>query len=1107
MAESEVNKAESVSKTQWDDMPKDKLINQVQKQLILLKKVKLKCDDLTHANAALEANLKSQNDLKTHLTTLQSENSSLKSEFTKLEQDNFNQNTKIKSLSEQLECVLMKEETANATFNCLQSEIHTLQDQNQNLIREIEVLNTARDDALTLLKSREQELKFSFEQELSEMKLKVDLLTKSQLELQTLNVEREDQLKRFNELLNLNSELEKRVIYLESELKQSADLLRIQSNDHDSKLKEYEKLTLDSELLQTQITEYQTRMSDIDSVADDLSSSIGVSINNSDTVNKLKACLAVYASSRSNSTEEDDVVRNMANKIADLENANYQFDEKIRQSINNFEILQMKVDSVDRKTAVQSSSVSIQTDSYVEEQVEDVDANRTVKVETAESQVQVTLEQINDGIDVDTQTVQTLTADSFTEMSSTELKDDLQVQIVRKTLEDGSSQTELTEEVNERVEAAKESAALVFKADSAEIERKLKEANELVGKYKTVAVKAKREVAELKKKISDLSSELQMMTNDRNSCQTRLESVTVQLATVTKDRLATENSNKSLQSQLASEKEKLKNTNLKLDQALKEANKSNLISLEIADYEKLVGELNKQIENKDLERNKLVFEIDAQKQATKALEIEIKELEMQNKQSEERAEQLKSFTGKLKEDISSLRNEEREWKTKESFKIAQQEAASQEIESYKIQLSELVNENGNIRESNRVLQEAYQKVLRSSESRVASLTKELQTVKEEFSSCQSEYENYKIRVHSVFKQQKKNAVTGADENVKSEEALEEKSRLGKMTEMLQTRVHELVAQLNVTNSELESLQEEHQTFLQRHNKLLANFTEQESSWKQRFEVLQKEMQSRQQELLQVKQTEKQQQMTLSISMKQQMEALEKTHLQKVEDLQTKLDLAQDEISRLQREMIESRSSATSTVREEDAPIDVINTERQEGEGSESTDTVFGASYKMGSANFSANSSFLPLDQLLNQDEKASVHSNTSVEIEKLENQLSVGIKKIDHLTEILNESEAANARLTEQTRVLKEEIRRLERNQEREQHLANLEYTKNVVMKFLSLPKCDERERLVPVLAKLLQLSPDEERQVLNVASSLLETNPAGASGWSSYLPKWPGAY
>ena len=47
----------------------------------------------------------------------------------------------------------------------------------------------------------------------------------------------------------------------------------------------------------------------------------------------------------------------------------------------------------------------------------------------------------------------------------------------------------------------------------------------------------------------------------------------------------------------------------------------------------------------------------------------------------------------------------------------------------------------------------------------------------------------------------------------------------------------------------------------------------------------------------------------------------------------------------------------------------------------------------------------------------------------------------------MRESEEAGVRLREQAKLLKEEIRRLERNREREEGVSNMEYLKNVVLK------------------------------------------------------------
>lgn len=49
--------------------------------------------------------------------------------------------------------------------------------------------------------------------------------------------------------------------------------------------------------------------------------------------------------------------------------------------------------------------------------------------------------------------------------------------------------------------------------------------------------------------------------------------------------------------------------------------------------------------------------------------------------------------------------------------------------------------------------------------------------------------------------------------------------------------------------------------------------------------------------------------------------------------------------------------------------------------------------------------------------------------------------------QLTSENEETIMRLTEQAKVLKDEIRRLERNQERENAISNMEYLKNIVYK------------------------------------------------------------
>ena len=84
--------------------------------------------------------------------------------------------------------------------------------------------------------------------------------------------------------------------------------------------------------------------------------------------------------------------------------------------------------------------------------------------------------------------------------------------------------------------------------------------------------------------------------------------------------------------------------------------------------------------------------------------------------------------------------------------------------------------------------------------------------------------------------------------------------------------------------------------------------------------------------------------------------------------------------------------------------------------------------------------------------------------------------QIDSLTKAYLESENTNSLLAEQVKALKEEIRRIQRGNERMDLADNLEYLKNIVLRFLSLDdtNLDQKQRLVPVLSTVLRLSPEE---------------------------------
>uniref|UniRef100_A0A915M8Q5 GRIP domain-containing protein n=1 Tax=Meloidogyne javanica TaxID=6303 RepID=A0A915M8Q5_MELJA len=127
------------------------------------------------------------------------------------------------------------------------------------------------------------------------------------------------------------------------------------------------------------------------------------------------------------------------------------------------------------------------------------------------------------------------------------------------------------------------------------------------------------------------------------------------------------------------------------------------------------------------------------------------------------------------------------------------------------------------------------------------------------------------------------------------------------------------------------------------------------------------------------------------------------------------------------------------------------------------------------------------------------------------------IQQLNSCRELLSESEEINVRLNEQNNLLKEEIRRLERNQHRAKQLENevcSEYFKNIVLKFLTPPRVfDERAQLLPVLQTILHL---DEREMEMVRMNITAQAPQGNQDqkgegssfavWVIYL-EFPGHY
>uniref|UniRef100_A0A8B9FL32 GRIP and coiled-coil domain containing 2 n=1 Tax=Amazona collaria TaxID=241587 RepID=A0A8B9FL32_9PSIT len=484
-----------------------------------------------------------------------------------------------------------------------------------------------------------------------------------------------------------------------------------------------------------------------------------------------------------------------------------------------------------------------------------------------------------------------------------------------------------------------------------------------------------------------------------------------------------------LQMQLQKEKKHLQKTVQELELARKDAQKSTLMDMEIADYERLVKELNQKITDKDSKIEDLEQETGIQKQKQETLQEEIKSLQSTMQQDEERNAKIKQLLVKTKKELADSKQAENDHLMLQASLKGELEASQQQVEAFKA----------------------------------------------EQASVTSEFESYKVRVHNVLKQQKNKSASQTE----SEGAKKEREQLEMVIEQLKVKLQDAQHNAQLNASELEVLQSEHDTLLERHNKMLQETVAKEAELREKLCTIQSENMVMKTEHAQALGQLTAQNEALRNNFRDQVRNLQEEHRKTVETLQQQLSRVEAQLFQLKSE---PSTRATKNLREgrnTDLPVlDVYTVAREEGEGMETTDTE----------SVSSASTYIPsLEQLLNSPEEKPEPPQWQTELTKDEliQKLNTTAKSADHLNELLRESEATNAILLEQIKLLKNEIRRLERNQEREKSVANLEYLKNVLLQFIFLKSGSEKERLLPVIDTMLQLSPEEKGKLVAIAQGI----------------------
>ncbi|KAF6321145.1 GRIP and coiled-coil domain containing 2 [Rhinolophus ferrumequinum] len=572
-----------------------------------------------------------------------------------------------------------------------------------------------------------------------------------------------------------------------------------------------------------------------------------------------------------------------------------------------------------------------------------------------------------------------------------------------------------------------------------------------------------------------------------------------------KEHASSVNELEGLQLQLLKEKKQLQKTMQELELVKKDAQQTTLMNMEIADYERLMKELNQKLTNKTTKIEDLEQEIKIQKQKQETLQEEMSSLQCSLQQYEEKNTKIKQLLVKTKKELADSKQAETDHLMLQASLKGDLEASQQQVEVYKIRLAEMTSEKHKVHEHLKTSADQHQRTLSAYQQKVTALQEECRVAKAEQAAVTSEFESYKVRVHNVLKQQKNKSVSQAE----TEGTKQEREHLEILVDQLKIKLQDTQNNLQIHVSELQTLQSEHDTLLERHNKMLQETVSKEAELREKLCSVQSQNMMMKSEHAQTVSQLTSQNEALRNSFRDQMRHLQEEHRKTMETLQQQLSKVEAQLFQLKSEPT-TRSPASShqpvkNLRERRntdlSLLDMHAVTREEGEGMETTDTESVSS---------AGTYTQSLEQLLNSPETKLDHLaepplwHADLTKEELVQKLSSTTKSADHLNGLLRETEATNAILMEQIKLLKSEIRRLERNHEREKSVANLEYLKNVLLQFIFLKPGSERERLLPVIDTMLQLSPEEKGKLAAIAQGE-EENASRSSGWASYLHSWSG--
>lgn len=518
--------------------------------------------------------------------------------------------------------------------------------------------------------------------------------------------------------------------------------------------------------------------------------------------------------------------------------------------------------------------------------------------------------------------------------------------------------------------------------------------------------------------------------------------------------------------------ESLKTENQKLKSSRKQAN---VLNLEIEAAEKSLNETTSKLAAKTTELEVLNKLLSTKENTITHLRKEITIVESAKEAEVTHAKELKEQVDLLQEQFKdAVHAKQLAIQTNKQLEQTQ-EQLKQELEQIRLEVSQCAAKSSAELLAGQHEKEAMEQRLQQTESSLNETQSKLHNVVSALDDLRTEYIEYKQKAQAVLRKHQSTDTTNERELVEELTQLRVVEEQQRQTLVAQTKK---LADLEQHTVDLYLDNENLQRRAQELEALVDNLRQQNDRLAQEQRA---QLQAHQGDLR---------------AQRQQLEAAQECHKQQLLELETNY---QRQIEQLRAEQVQrvrvppiigAAAVAMPTYNEPNQMQLLMLADREEGEGSEEATltannttaaaTVAGSSNAQAVRKISTSSrrsqhDFMPLDELLNTpihafqtDTVTTISSNSfghndsalfdlnagnssadslHVELNVTRGLLAKQESRVRHLTTLLAENEQDLAKLTQMNDMLKEELRRQERAVEREKHMHNAEYLKNVVLK------------------------------------------------------------